>query len=114
MRWPSLFGFILAVTLLANAFVPPLWSGSSVTATATHHSVSLKWKDAATNLKGYNIYRRTPAAKLYTKVNPKLVGAKTYIDTTVVATVTYVYAVTAVDAINRESSKSSTATIRVP
>lgn len=99
----------LFVALLA----PPL-----LLTAQTSHKVVLTWSytqgsDAAT---GFYVFREASGATTYTQLNATAipVGTLTYTDSTVSASTTYLYYVTAVDANGNQSAPSNTYTAAVP
>jgi hypothetical protein len=79
------------------------------------HSVSLSWLASATpNIVGYNIYRGTQSGGPYTRLNPSIVTATNYTDTTPQAGQTYYYVVTAVGSNGLESAYSNQAQAVIP
>jgi hypothetical protein len=60
------------------------------------------------------VYRGTISGGPYSRVNGSLIGATTYVDSTVSSGQTYYYVATAVDSSNDESTYSLQATAVVP
>jgi hypothetical protein len=84
-------------------------------ATPTGHGASISWAASASPATvGYNVYRATTSAGPYTKLNSALVTSRSFEDTSVQAGTTYYYAVTAVDANNRESTQSTAVPGKIP
>ncbi len=79
-----------------------------------NHVVDLTW-DASTSkdVAGYNVYRG-PDRSTRTKINPDLVAATLYDDSTVVNGKTYYYAVTSVDTYGNESGKTPAVKVVIP
>ena len=104
------------VTVTSNATGSPTaitLSGTGVQATS--HSVTLNWTASTSTVSGYNVYRSTTNGSGYVKINTTgLVGALTYVDTTVQSATTYYYVATAVDSSGNESADSNQATAIVP
>jgi fibronectin type 3 domain-containing protein len=72
---------------------------------------ALTWAgNTETDLTGYNIYRTTTSGSGYIKLNSSLLTIPEYNDTSVTNTITYYYAVTAVDTSSNESAKSAEVT----
>jgi hypothetical protein len=80
---------------------------------AVPHAATLTWT-ASSNATGYNVYRGTTPGGPYSKINSTLVVATTYMDTTALAGVTYVYVVTAIDSSNVETGYSNQAQGTIP
>ena len=81
----------------------------------TEGGVVLKWDtSAASDLRGYNLYRKRGDEPDYSKVTPAPVPIAGYFDASVEAGQTYTYAVTAVDDARdaNESSRSAGVTVR--
>ena len=88
--------------------------GGACTATFNHYA-SLSWTpSASSNVIDYNVYRGTTPGGPYTKINPSLVSATSYTDSSVAAGQTYYYVATAVDNSNNESAYSTEAQAVVP
>jgi len=80
----------------------------------TTRGIVLKWNDsAASDLKGYNLYRQAGDAADFIKVTPAPLSIGSYLDTSVADGQTYTYAVTAVDDAREtnESNRSTAVTI---
>jgi fibronectin type 3 domain-containing protein len=90
----------------------------SPTVKIVHHSAVLKWNAAVpakgTTVKGYNVYRGTVSGGPYTKINPVLVTALTYTDSTIKAGQTLYWVVTAVGSDGKESAYSKPFSATVP
>ena len=85
------------------------------TATAQQaHSVALSWNASTSTVSGYNVYRSTVSGTGYTKVNPSLVPALAYTDSTVQNATTYYYVTTAVDSSGNESLYSNDTQAIIP
>lgn len=76
--------------------------------------MDLSW-DASTSkdIAGYNVYRGPDGTK-WEKINPSLVAATLYDDSTVANGNTYYYAVAAVDTSGQESSKTPAVKVVIP
>src|SRR5271155_3400268 len=105
-----------SVSIASNATNSPsaiTLSGTGVAAAV--HAVALSWTASSSTVSGYNVYRGTTANGPYpTKLNPSLVTAVGYSDSTVADGTTYYYVVTAVDSSNVESVDSNQATAVIP
>lgn len=83
------------------------------------HSVALTWSASTAGtypIQGYNVYR-SPTNNPYqwTQINPALITTGlTFTDAAVSNSVTYYYAVTAVDTQNNQSAYSTPATANIP
>jgi predicted phage tail protein len=100
---------------------PPTSAGPSpipipAPAQTGQHSVDLSWHvSTATNILGYNVYRRQAVDGLYSKLNTGGVVASTlYTDTTVTNGMTYYYVATVIDNSGRESAHSNQAQVAIP
>jgi hypothetical protein len=82
----------------------------------SQHTVSLNWSPSTSTVEGYNIYRSTTSAGLYTKLNGSLNLGTSYSDHTVVSGKTYYYVVTSVgkDSVESAFSRQVSATIPTP
>jgi fibronectin type 3 domain-containing protein len=79
------------------------------------HSVTLNWNaSSSSNVAGYNIYRGATPSGPYTKLNPALIPATSYLDGGVRAGLVYYYVVTTVDSSNNESVPSNEASATLP
>ncbi|MGP8155317.1 MAG: immunoglobulin domain-containing protein [Candidatus Acidiferrales bacterium] len=81
---------------------------------AVQHSVALTWDASTSTVVGYNVYRGTASGGPYTQINPSLVAALDYTDSTVQDSTTYYYVTTAVDSGGNESIYSNEAPAVVP
>jgi fibronectin type 3 domain-containing protein len=81
------------------------------------HSVTLTWHAPAprsgVTLVGYNVYRRTAESELFIKIAEKIQGPP-YEDRLVSSGRKYVYVVTSVDKLGRESRFSAEAAAEIP
>jgi len=78
------------------------------------HTVALSWDASTSTVSGYNIYRSTVSGTGYAKINPSLLPALAYTDTTVVNGITYYYVATAVDSSGNESIFSNEVSAPIP
>jgi fibronectin type 3 domain-containing protein len=76
--------------------------------------VTLTWTASTSTVSGYNVYRSTVSGGPYTKLTASPVAATTYVDSTVTASQTYYYVVTAVDSSGVESANSAEVSAVVP
>ena len=84
-------------------------------ATASGSGIALDWADSTeSDLAGYNVYRSTVSGTGYTKINPSLVPALAYTDSTVQNATTYYYVTTAVDSSGNESLYSNDTQAIIP
>ncbi len=81
---------------------------------AVQHSVALTWSASPSTVAGYNVYRTTTTGQNYVKINPSLVPALDYTDSTVQSSTTYYYVTTAVDSSGNESAYSNEAPAPIP
>jgi fibronectin type 3 domain-containing protein len=81
------------------------------------HSVTLTWQTAkagpGVSVVGYNVYRRTKTKSGFIKIATRVPGPP-YEDQKVVSGKTYLYAVTAVDQLGRESRLSENIQATIP
>jgi len=81
---------------------------------AAVHVVDLNWTASTSkDIAGYNVYRG-PDGVTWSKINPELVAATLYDDSSVSDGSTYYYAVTAVDTSGNESSKTAAVKAVIP
>jgi len=85
-----------------------------LTGIGTTPFVSLSWIASTSEVKGYNIYRKTSANGPYSKLNSTPHPDTKYMDTTVASDTTYYYATTAVSASGKESVYSNRVEVAVP
>jgi hypothetical protein len=83
-------------------------------APAPQHYVTVDWTENATNIAGYNVYRKAAGATSYTKLTSTMTTATAYTDHNVTAGATYTYVVTAISNTGVESGFSQPATATVP
>jgi fibronectin type 3 domain-containing protein len=83
-------------------------------ATATPHSVDLKWKASPSRVVGYNVYRSEKTGGPFMKLTSNPVMETNFTDPTVQGDHTYFYMVTAVDSERRESLYSNQIKVVVP
>lgn len=103
------------VSFLSNATNSPTTislTGSGIQ--STEHSVDLSWNASASQVVGYNVYRRAQSGGPYTKLNTSLISAPSFLDTSVQSGATYYYVATSVDSNNVESGYSNIATAVIP
>ncbi len=87
---------------------------ANLTGSVPSGNVSLDWfNNTESDLAGYNVYRAASGGS-FVKVNNALVSASAYVDSTVAASTTYLYRVTAVDNSGNESSFSSQVSLTTP
>jgi hypothetical protein len=89
-------------------------AGTGTQQQQSQHSVALTWDPSASQVVGYNVYRRTGSSGSYAKLNPSLNATTSYTDSSVQSGQTYDYVTTAVDANNTESTYSNQATAAIP
>lgn len=89
-------------------------TGTTTSAPAAKHSVSLTWSESSSGIAGYNVYRGTASAGPYSKINGGMASTPSFIDTSVSAGKTYFYVATAVTASGTESKYSNPITVTVP
>ena len=105
--------FVLALLLLSG--------GASANGIATvqltlqvNHTVVLQWSaSASTDVTGYNVYRGNVSGGPYTKIISDL-NALDYYDTSVQASTSYFYVVTAMNSSGLESTYSNEVSAPVP
>jgi hypothetical protein len=105
-----------SVTVVSNASNSPAvvtLSGAGIAATV-QHSVALSWSSSSSPVIGYFVYRGAISAGPYSKLNSSADPATSYTDTSVRGGQTYVYVVTAVDAIGIESGYSIPVSATIP
>jgi len=104
-----------SVSIISNAANSPLavsLSGSG--AAPVSHSVTLDWMPGSSSYAGFNTYRGSVSGGPYSKVNPALISATSFVDTGVVSGQTYYYVATTVDSTGMESSYSSEVNAIIP
>ena len=106
-------GYATANAFRGNDTTPPV-APAGLTATGSVANITLNWTaNTELDLAGYNVYRATSSAGVYTKLNTSgLLTASSYVDTTAAAGATSYYRVTAVDTTGNESTASTTAGTR--
>lgn len=92
----------LSVSLVGSAVQP------------VSHAVTLNLTPNSSSVVGYNVYRALVSNGPYTKLNSPIVTSTTYIDTTVVASQTYFYVGTSVDAAGDETLYSNPVSATIP
>jgi hypothetical protein len=81
---------------------------------AANHVVDLNWEASTSgDTAGYNMYR-SPDGSTWEKLNPSLIAATLYSDSTVANGSTYYYAATTVNTSGEESSKSAAIEVLIP
>jgi hypothetical protein len=108
----SVTGSITVVSDAMNSPATIALSGTSLQPTS--HQVALTWNPSTSVVVGYNVYRSTQSGGPYTELNSSLVLVDTYTDNTVLASQTYFYVLTAVDAGRVESGFSNEVQATVP
>jgi fibronectin type 3 domain-containing protein len=103
------------ISIVSNASgSPAVVSLAGTGVTSVQHSVALTWNMSTSTVKGYNVYRGAVSGGPYTKINPSLVLALNYTDSTVQNGNTYYYVTTAVDSGGNESAFSNEASATIP
>jgi hypothetical protein len=108
----SVTGSITVVSDAMNSPATIALSGTSLQPTS--HQVALTWNPSTSVVVGYNVYRSTQSGGPYTELNSSPVLVDTYTDKTVLASQTYFYVLTAVDAGGVESGFSNEVQATVP
>lgn len=103
-----------SISIASNATGSPATITLSGTGVQASHIVSLTWTDSGSAISGYNVYRSTTSGSGYVKINPSLVSAMSYSDSSVLNATTYYYVTTAVDTGGNESSYSNEAFAAIP
>src|SRR6266436_2456483 len=104
-----------SISFSSNAASAP--SAASVTGTGTsaaQHSVSLSWTASTSTVSGYKVYRGSQSGGPYVAVNSTPDANTSYTDSSVMASQSYYYVVTAVDASGAESGYSNQVQAVVP
>ena len=105
-----------SVTVTSNATNSPAKitvAGAGVAVSS--YSVGLNWTaSSSSGVLGYNVYRATQPGTTFSKLNASVVAGTSYVDTSVVASESYTYQVTAVTSQGEESSPSSPASATIP
>jgi fibronectin type 3 domain-containing protein len=78
------------------------------------YTVHLTWDPSTSKVTGYNIYRGTTSGGPYSKLNSRLDGDTSYVDSTVSAGHTYYYVARAVNSRGEESTNSNQARVEIP
>ena len=86
----------------------------SLTGMGTTPQVSLTWSPSASQVSGYNVYRRLAGNGSYQKINSRLDPDTKFTDASVVPGRTYEYVTTAVNSRGEESAYSSPAEVEIP
>jgi hypothetical protein len=106
------------VTVASNASNSPATIGllgdGTETSSSAAHSVTLTWTPSASAVTGYDVYRSQVSGGPYSKLDPALVAADSYTDSTVQAGDTYYYVVTSVNSGGVQSADSAQASVTVP
>lgn len=104
-----------SVSLVSNAPTSPnMISLSGIGAQTASHSATLNWDPSTSTVIGYDVYRGTQSGGPYTRLNPSVIAASTYSDSSVRAGQTYFYVTTAVDSNSVESVYSNEASATIP
>jgi len=107
-------GSLSLVSNASNSTATVALGGTGAVASGTTHSVVLNWSDSSSGLTGFNIYRSTQSGGSYSKLTSSPVSAMTYTDSTVSASTSYYYMVTAVNTSGTESADSTPIEATVP
>ena len=100
-----------SVAVTSNASNSP----ATITLTGESHSIALSWTASTSTVVGYNIYRGTTNNGPYgVKLDQSPVSGTSFTDTTVQASQTYYYVVTAVESGGTESVYSNQASASIP
>jgi Abnormal spindle-like microcephaly-assoc'd, ASPM-SPD-2-Hydin len=103
------------VTVVSNAANSPLVVLLVGTGTApVGHTVSLTWTPSSSSYAGFNVYRATASVGPYTRVNPSMISATSYLDAGVTSGLTYFYVATELDSSGMESGYSSEVSATIP
>ena len=78
------------------------------------HTVTLNWTASTTPNVNYNVYRSVISGGPYTKLTSNVVGALTFVDSSVLAGQAYYYVTTSIDGTGNESANSNQAPATVP
>jgi fibronectin type 3 domain-containing protein len=76
--------------------------------------VTLNLAPNSSTVVGYNVYRSSISNGPYTKLNSPIVTSTTYVDSTVLASQTYYYVATSVDASGDETPFSNQVSATIP
>lgn len=98
----------------ADSSIAETLSGTGAQQNTSSHTVGLSWNASASQVVGYNIYRGTTSGGPYTRLNPSLLSATNYTDSSVDSGTTYYYVATAMDSSNVESQYSNQASAAIP
>src|SRR5262249_10389941 len=104
-----------SISVASNATNSPLaisLSGSGVAAVS--HSATLNWTPSASSYTGFNLYRAALTGGPYYKVNPALISATSFSDSSVSSGQIYYYVATEVDSTGEESAYSSEVSATIP
>ena len=105
-------GTISFASSASGAAVSEVVSGTGTA--ASQHQVVLSWKDSASAVTGYNVYRANASTGPFYRMNSSLDSTASYTDTTVLSGTTYYYATTAVSAGGMESTYSAPVKAVIP
>jgi hypothetical protein len=112
---PAATGIVTgSVSVVSNASNWPSSISLSGTGVQPAHSVILTWAPSASAVIGYNVYRGVVSGGPYSKLSSFIDPGTTFDDTTVQASQTYYWVVTAVNSSNEESIHSSEVTATIP
>jgi hypothetical protein len=104
-----------SVTVASNATNSPATISLSGGGTQTvSHSVALTWVPSTSTVAGYHVYRAGVSGGPYSKLDPSVVAADSYTDSTVQGGQTYFFVVTSVTAAGVESADSTQVSVAVP
>jgi len=112
---PSTGNLLGTVTVVSNAANSPLVVSLAGTGTApVGHTVSLSWTPSSSNYSGFNVYRAMTSVGPYTRVNPSMISATSYLDVGVSSGLTYFYVATELDSSGMESGYSGEVSATIP
>jgi HYDIN/CFA65/VesB family protein len=108
-----------SVTVASNATNSPgtislSGDGTQAPSQGVSHSVTLTWAPSSSAVAGYDVYRSEISGGPYSKLDPSVVPADTFVDSTVQAGLTYYYVVTSVSSGGTQSADSAQASATVP
>jgi HYDIN/CFA65/VesB family protein/ASPM-SPD-2-Hydin domain-containing protein len=108
-----------SVTLASNASNSPATitfsgTGTSAVSSSVAPSVALSWSPSPSSVAGYNVYRSEVSGGPFAKLDPSIVTADTYTDSSVQSGLTYYYVVTSVTSAGVESADSSQTSATIP
>lgn len=102
------------VSLSSNASSQPVNVPLSGVGISTPHSVALNWVGSKSAVVGYNVYSSSDLGVSWTRLNSSPAPATSYTDWDVQSGTSYLFAVTSIDASNRESPFSYQVIAPVP